>query len=167
MFKFSKTLMIVLAIAFLVPQNVKAEQFDINDLIEMGKELDGKEVSIQGEVIGERMDRGDYSWININDGTNAIGIWIRKSEAVKLTNYGNYDYLGDTVRITGIFDRDCIEHGGEADIHSSEMVIIKKGYQVHEDISESKVAVTILLAVIAGALLLLYVRTNRKDRVVK
>jgi hypothetical protein len=164
MYKYYKTLILMIVFTFLIPQNVSAKEITINELIEGSKELDGHEVSIQGEVIGECMVRGDYAWININDGSNAIGVWIKKSEAMKIKNYGNYDSIGDTVRIKGIFDRDCVEHGGEADIHNQTMIIVKNGYIVKEEFSEKKVIATIVLVCSASLLGILYMRLGRKTK---
>jgi hypothetical protein len=138
--------------------NVKAEDVtEINNLIENAKELDKREVTVQGEVIGERMDRGDYSWVNINDGTNAIGMWLNKSEAVKILHYGGYKYKGDTVKITGIFYRACKEHNGEADLHNIKAIdIVEEGYPVKEQISSVKIITAAVLFTFA-LLFLLYI----------
>lgn len=155
MYKLLKALIIILLLTFPLSLNVKAEAvMNINDLIEKAKELDGQEVTVQGEVIGERMDRGDFSWININDDTNAIGIWINKSEAVKISHYGDYKYKGDIVKITGTFHRACAEHGGEADLHNKSITIVKDGYLVKEQISSTKIICT---AVFTSLALLMYV----------
>lgn len=148
--KFIKTLIIILLLTFPLSLNVNAKSvININDLIENAKELDGQEVIVQGEAIGERLDRGDYSWVNINDGTNAIGIWLKKSEAEKVSYYGNYKYKGDIVKITGIFHRACTDHGGEADLHSSSIVIIEEGHAVKEQVSYSKIITAIILTFFA------------------
>lgn len=149
-----------------VDTETTVETTDINTLIENAKELDGKEVTVQGEAIGERMDRGDFTWININDGTNAIGIWLSKSDADKILNYGNYKYKGDTVKITGIFNRACTEHGGEADVHNNSIEIVKLGYQVTEQISSVKIITAIVLAIIALFNLLFYFKFVRMKKTI-
>ncbi len=167
MCKFIKTLIITLLLTSSLSLNVKAESImDINDLIENAKEIDGQEVTVQGEVIGERMDRGDYSWININDGTNAIGIWLMKSEAEQILYYGNYNNKGDTVEITGTFNRACIEHGGEADLHNNSIKIIEVGHIVKENISSVKVITTSILTVAALLYLLFYFKTVKSKTTV-
>jgi hypothetical protein len=155
-----KTLIIILLLAFPLSIHAKAEDVtEINKLIEKAKELDGREVTAQGEVIGERMDRGDYSWININDGTNAIGVWLSKSEAIKILNYGNYRYKGDTVKITGIFNRACREHGGEADLHNNNSIeIVKEGYLVKEQISSTKIIASGILVSFALLFLIYFIK---------
>lgn len=153
MHKHIKTLIITLFIIFSLSLNVKAAEItDINNLIEYAKEFDGQEVTVQGEAIGERLDRGDYSWVNINDSTNAIGIWLNKNEAEGVTYYGDYKHKGDIIRITGIFHRACNEHGGEADLHTNSIEIIKEGHIVKEQIPSSKIIAAVIL--VSFALLL-------------
>jgi hypothetical protein len=118
---------------------------EINQLIENAKALDGKEVTVQGEAIGEPLPRGDDCWININDGTNAIGIWMKTTVAQKIASFGDYKNKGDVIRVTGIFNRACAEHGGEADIHNNTMLIVQKGTPVKEQIPTVKIIAAVLL----------------------
>ena len=148
---------------FSLSLNVKAEDtVELNYLIENAKQLDGQQVTVQGEAIGERMDRGDYSWVNINDGTNAMGIWISKSDAEEILHYGNYKNKGDIVKITGTFNRACVEHGGEADLHSGVVIIVQEGHIVNEQISTLKIIITIILVAFASLILLIYLKFSHK-----
>lgn len=155
----------VLILLLIVPFSLNAhaaQRTDINSLVENAKALDNKEVTVQGEAIGEMMNRGEYSWVNVNDGTNAIGIWMKTAEAKQVTNFGDYKHKGDTVRITGIFRRACAEHGGEADIHSETFEIAAKGNTVAERISSEKLISTVFLVPIAVFLFILYFKKVRK-----
>jgi hypothetical protein len=150
MHKIFRALILVFLLILTFSQNVNAEDSThINDLIEKAKDQDGKEVIVQGEAIGERLDRGDYSWVNINDGTNAIGVWIRKNEAGKILHYGNYKNKGDIVIIKGIFNRACKEHGGETDLHNTSIKIAEEGHPVKEKILTQKIAASFILAAFA------------------
>ncbi|MDF2888192.1 MAG: hypothetical protein K0R23_2577 [Lacrimispora sp.] len=163
--KYIKTLMWVLLFTFALTFKVNAQSLtDINDLIEKAKEYDGEDVTIQGEVIGESMKRGNYSWININDGTNAIGIWLDSDIAEGILSYGHYKSKGDTVKITGIFNRACKEHGGEADLHSSSFEIVKNGYEVKEQISPVKIIIAVILTLFALVLMLILVKVIKNRR---
>jgi len=154
-----KTLIIVSCLIIAFPIIVNAEEvIDINNLIEHAADLDGKMVTVEGEAIGEKMDRGNYSWININDGTNAIGIWLNKNDAEKIEYYGNYKNKGDIVKITGTFNRTCSEHGGESDIHNSSLEITEQGHLVKEDVSSSKVITASVLTIIALSLLFFFIK---------
>lgn len=162
--KFIKALIFILFITAPFSIHVKAAESitDINQLIEDAKGYDGKEVTVHGEVIGDRMDRGQFTWININDGTNAIGLWVKKSEADKISSYGNYKYVGDTIKITGVFYRACKEHGGEADLHSNSIDIMKEGYQVHEQINSIKIISAVIVMLFALSLFIFLTNRIRK-----
>lgn len=138
--------------------NVLAEEItDINSLIEDARKYDGQQVTVRGEAIGEVLVRGDYAWINIHDGTNAIGVWMTGEEASKVTTYGNYKHKGDYLVVSGIFNRADPEHGGEADLHSISLAVSEKGFSVPEVVSPVKLlsaAVLTLSALIFAGLFL-------------
>lgn len=164
--KYLPACIIIFLLITLIPSKVKAESVvSINDLIEKAKEYDGQEVTIQGEAIGEGLDRGDYSWVNINDKSNAIGIWLNTDKASKIVCYGNYKHIGDTVRITGVFHRACREHGGEADIHGTSMQIVQKGKQVKERITMGKVVYTGVLCLTAMLLFAAFIKRKGSCRI--
>ncbi|NTW72591.1 MAG: DNA-binding protein [Eubacteriaceae bacterium] len=154
----------VLILLLIIPFSVQAYASDttkINDLIENALSLDGKNVTIQGEAIGESFERGEYSWVNVNDGTNIIGIWMKTDDAQKITYYGNYKNKGDTLRISGIFRRSCSEHGGELDIHSDTVVITNTGSYVPEHISDIKIIAAVFLSMLSGFVVWLYLKMKK------
>ncbi|MEM1485878.1 hypothetical protein V6615_13550 [Oscillospiraceae bacterium PP1C4] len=118
---------------------------EINSLIENAKQYDGKTITVQGEAIGEPLERNNYCWVNINDGTNAIGIWLKSEDAQQVEKFGDYKNKGDIILVSGVFHRACAEHGGEADIHNQNMQVLKKGYAVEEQISHSRVIFAVIL----------------------
>ncbi|MEI7885160.1 MAG: DNA-binding protein [Clostridia bacterium] len=126
---------------------------EINQLIENAKTFDGKQVVVRGETIGEVMQRGNYSWVNINDGSNAIGIWMKNSDAQQITLFGNYKNIGDNVVVDGVFYRACPEHGGEADIHCATLKITKTGFPVTNPIPTIR---GILVFVLFSALVIVF-----------
>ena len=126
----------------------------VNELIENSADYNGKSVSITGEAIGECLERGNNAWVNISDGSNAIGIWMTKEESAMITYYGDYKYTGDTLVITGIFYEGCKEHGGEPDIHCSTLIISHTGEMKSEKIPAVKM---ILAAGFASLALILYI----------
>jgi len=117
-----------------------------NDLINNAGDFDGKEIIYTGEAIGDILSRGEYSWINVSDGNNAIGIWVRNRDISDLNILGGYTAHGDTIRISGVFNRACPEHGGDMDIHALSIKIIQKGSHVSHPVAVWKV--------ISGAILL-------------
>ena len=125
----------------------------VNELIENSADYNGKSVSITGEAIGECLERGNNAWVNISDGSNAIGIWMTKEEAAGITYYGDYKYTGDTLVITGTFYEGCKEHGGEPDIHCSTLIISQIGEMKSEKIPVAKI---LLAAGFTSLALILY-----------
>ena len=104
-----------------------AQPISSTEFIKNAKFYDGKLVVYEGEVIGDVMKRGENAWINVNDGTNAVGVWI-KASFIKDINYtGSYKSSGDRVEVVGVFNRSCIEHGGDLDIHAQSLRKINSG----------------------------------------
>jgi hypothetical protein len=115
------------------------------DLINNAKEFDAKTIVYEGEAIGDIMIRGEHAWVNLNDGQNAIGVWLDRAKAAEIVSRGNYKSKGDWLEITGIFNRACLEHGGDLDIHAQAMRRIKSGYPVTETINWKKINLAVFL----------------------
>ena len=105
------------------------------DLIEKGKVYDGRTVSYTGEVIGDPMTRGNYVWLNVKDKDNAMGVWVKKNLLPKIKYYGFYNSIGDTLVVQGTFHRSCIEHGGDMDIHATDIRVFGAGHPVQHKVS--------------------------------
>ena len=165
MLKIAKTLVLVISFLFLLSMTCTAsDSIDkINTLIENSISMDGKKVTIQGEIIGEVLERGEYAWINIYDGSNCLGIWIKQDFLSNLNYYGNYKNKGDVIQITGIFHRACKEHGGDVDLHSSDFTIISSGHSMKHSISPQKLGVALILSLLAVSLILYYRKILKKS----
>lgn len=155
-----KYLLLVLAICIIIPMKVNAENIKSSDLIDNAYEFDGKTIIYSGEVIGDIMKRGDYAWINVSDGDNAIGIWVPYSETEKIQYAGSYGFKGDTISVTGTFNRACAEHGGDFDIHSENIDILQKGVTVPRTVDKWKIYAAVL-TLSAGAVLLVVMLRKR------
>ena len=119
------------------------------DLINEAKQYDSKIVTYRGEVIGDIMTRGQYAWLNINDGQNAIGIWAVRNLIEDIEYKGSYNFKGDTVEVTGYFHRACPEHGGDLDIHAQSIRKVASGRQIFEILDFNKIKITLALLTIA------------------
>ncbi len=137
-----------------------AQPISSTELINKAREYDGKNLVYVGEVIGDVMARGDFAWVNMNDGENAIGIWLKKESAEQIQFAGSYHAKGDRLEISGIFNRGCIQHGGDMDIHAQTVRTISPGGPVREEFDTRKRNVTfILLGVLA--LVLIFARRRK------
>jgi len=141
-----------------------AQPIQATELIENAKEYDGKIVVYEGEVIGDIMVRGEYCWINLNDGEAAIGVWIKKDMAKEIEYKGSYRFRGDWIRVKGIFNRSCLEHGGDLDIHAISLEKIEKGKEEKERLILPKLNLSIKLGGVLLCLIILnlFLRRQRK-----
>jgi len=138
------TVILTSAAIFQVPV-VSAKEFSSTDLIENAKALDGKEVVYIGEAVAAILARGEYSWINVNDGYNAIGVWSRSRELGSIKLVGGYKVRGDIIEIRGIFHRSCPVHGGELDIHADSVRILEPGYILEQKIDRHKLKISAVI----------------------
>lgn len=125
-----------------------ARMLTINQLIEQENRLDQTLVTVRGEAIGEPLKRGSECWVNINDGTNAIGIKMKEEDAKKIKWFGSYKQKGDVIQIEGIFHKACSADGGETDIHSESVKIISHGTETIQTVSSVKIMAAILSAIL-------------------
>jgi hypothetical protein len=137
-----------------------AQQISSTELINNAKEYDGKSVVYVGEAVGDVMARGDFAWVNINDGENAIGIWLNKELAGEIRFTGSYHAIGDQLEITGVFQHNCIQHGGDMDIHAQGIRKISPGRVVGEELDTSKRNFVFILLVVL-CLVFVFVRRRR------
>ena len=125
-----------------------------SELINNAKEYDGKSVTYTGEVIGDVMLRGEFAWVNINDGDNALGVWMSASLAKEIKFTGNYKSRGDNLEIVGIFHRACLEHGGDLDIHAQALRKLGEGRVINQKFNPDKRNLSLILL---GALFLIWI----------
>ncbi len=154
----------LIALISLLNFGAASSTMKINDLISNSFAYDGEIVTIEAEVIGELLERGEDAWINVNDGSNAIGVWISIELADKIEMYGDYDHVGDTLSITGEFHRDCNEHGGEIDIHAISIEVINPGYTVEHPFGIGRAIIAFFLFLIAVTMTIHAIYTNHKNR---
>lgn len=142
---------------------IKIDKF--NDTIETSKKLDGKEVIIKGEAIGEPLRREKGTWVNISDGSTAVGLFMKDDLAKNIKIYGNYDYKGDIIEAKGIFHKACSEHDGEIDFHINEINIISNGKATVHKIPKNKIFIFTVLSIIFICVLLIFIARKREKRI--
>jgi len=152
---FVKLISIIISTCYLLPVTCYS-QVSSTDLINNAKQYDGQEIVYIGEVIGDVMVRGKFAWVNVNDTKNAIGIWLAADLVKEISYTGSYKSKGDIVEVKGKFNRTCLEHGGDLDIHAQSLQIIKKGENVDEVISPRKIKVAIAFLIICLTLTVIY-----------
>jgi len=158
---FKLFLIILLFVLILGPRIAFSQSLSSNELITRAKQYDGKLITYCGEAIGDVMKRSEFAWVNINDGDNAIGVWMSGILAKEINFTGTYKSLGDTLEITGIFHRACLEHGGDLDIHAQTLRKLAGGKLVNHKLDFLKVE---LILTLFGALFLIWILTLFKRK---
>ncbi len=125
-----------------------------NELIKNAKQYDGKLITYSGEVIGDVMLRDKFAWVNINDGDNAIGVWLSSSLAKEINFTGSYKTRGDVLEITGILYSVCRQHGGDLDLHAQALRKISSGRLLSQKLNFDKLNLSLILL---GALFLIWI----------
>ncbi len=161
MAKIIAAILLVTIVIVSLPALASATTVSSTDLIEKAKELDGQEIVFTGEVIGDIMDRGDHTWINVSDGSNAIGVWAENKLMSGITVAGMYEVHGDEVKISGVFHRACPEHGGDLDIHATQIELMEKGYAAADSTEPWKLPAAAVLAT-AAVILFAYMILRRR-----
>ncbi|MFA4842854.1 MAG: DNA-binding protein [Candidatus Omnitrophota bacterium] len=138
-----------------------AQAVSSTELINNAKQYDGRTITYAGEAIGEVMPRGDFAWVNISDGENAIGIWIHKELAKEINYAGTYKTKGDWVEVIGTFQQACPAHGGDLDIHAQALRKITPGRLVKERLNTDK---RTLALVLLGVLALIWILSRLKRK---
>jgi hypothetical protein len=154
--RFCHLCFVLCALSFVIYADIcYAQSVSSTELINNAKQYDGKVITYEGEVIGDIMVRQEFAWVNINDGTNAVGIWVDKNLTQDIIYTGSYKSRGDWVEATGEFRRACPQHGGDLDIHAQELKIIKKGSITAEKMSAAKRNWAVIFLIILCIILIL------------
>ncbi len=145
----------------LVPGHTLAEQPPLvttTDLVEQSASWDGKIVSFKGEVLEDVLARSDGTWMNLSDGNNsAMGVFVPKAVAMPAISWTeDYRTIGDTVLVTGVFHRACVEHQGETDIHALSVVVVRQGSTKDNPVQRDRVVWLIVLALALAVVMWFY-----------
>lgn len=141
----------------------QAEALTSDELISQAKMYDGQEVQYEGEPIGSVLKRGDFVWLNVNDGSNAIAVWMPQAAASIVRFIGGYGIEGDRVEIVGVFHRACPQHGGALDIHARTMNVLQEGRIKAQSLDRRKIMILIVLLGVLACLLILHIFVQRRS----
>lgn len=134
------------------------------ELVERPGDYDQEIIEFEGEAIGEAMVRGDHAWIHLNDdaykyknveegarlgGFNTgMSVWISANQLRDDGIYGDYRHEGDIVRVAGVFNAACAEHGGDMDLHATGLELVTSGRSVVDPIHPWKFVALLVLSVL-------------------
>lgn len=123
---------LLLLIVVLVPSGrLIAAVYTPTELINNALKLDKQEIELQGEAVGEIIERDNGKcWINIFDGSSAIGVYISIEEAKKIGIFGTHKQKGDIVAIKGKLYANDESTGGELDVQGTSLKVVTPGHPI-------------------------------------
>jgi hypothetical protein len=134
----------------------------IAQLVARAKEYDGKILTVEGEAIGDLMERGNHAWVNLLEDGVAIGVWLTEEQTSQIHELGRYGNSGDLIQVRGTFHRACPDHGGDLDMHAAAIQILRRGSKKTVEAKPGRLAAGIGLCILGGLLALIWRRRERK-----
>lgn len=153
-------LSILLVVALPFAYAGETETISLNELIENSQAYDGKVIQVQGEVLLEAMERDSSAWININDGTNAMGVYMPQESVQAIQHYGDYHTIGDTIHIEAVFNRSCKVHGGDMDLHFNKFIQITPGKVRVVPVIPYTIWIAIGLTLVTASIIVYYMKIS-------
>lgn len=152
------SVVMVPCIAYAVPVPV-----DTHTLSQADPELDGLMVHFEGEAIGESLRAdGDTRWANILDDGVAIGVVAPTEMLQSIDGWGDWSRRGTIVEVTGVFNVACTQHGGDLDVHATEIRMLAPSVPIERPVDFIKLAVAAVVFVLAGALAFVFRMRKRQ-----
>lgn len=128
-----------------------ARKVTFGKLIEKATLIDGSVIKVRGEIIGDIMRRPEGAWINVHDGTAALGIWLTPEQGKLVKRGGDYNWRGEKVAVIGTFNKSCAQHGGDMDIHAQHIEVTEEARSIRHPFQVSKLIWLAVLFFIALA----------------
>lgn len=149
---------VFLAVLMLPAAPASAQEFAVSQLLAESPELSGREITIEGELVGDYGFRGDgWMWTQLNDdvyvdhplrdgiapagGNIGVGVRIPSDLAEGLDHPGGYHHRGPVVRVTGIWRHHDPDRQGESYLDVESLAVIEAGRDLDEGVVWWAVAV--------------------------
>lgn len=149
--------------AVAVAQEQEPHALSVPELTSAHASLDGSVVVFDGEAIGEAIGSDpDEFWINVLDDGVAVGVVAPRSWEARIDSWGDYDTVGTRVKIVGVLNLVCDEHGGDLDVHAREMTVRSEGREIDRSIDWERGVIGVVLLGFGGALMYVYATLKRR-----
>ncbi|MEG1984588.1 MAG: hypothetical protein RR009_04810 [Oscillospiraceae bacterium] len=148
---------------FLAPcASAESAAVSSSELIEKAKDYDGKNVTFCGEAVGDILPRGEYAWVCVCDANNsAMGVYVCAPLTEQIAHLGEYGEVGDSIKVIGVFNRACAEHGGDMDIHATSVEVTAVGGAKPIPFSTGLAISAVISFAVASALIIVVIRKHR------
>lgn len=166
-----RTVLVLGALALALPAEA-AEEVTVSELIALSPEMSGRQVSVEGELVGDYGYRDDGTmWTQLNGGVYVnepireggepaggnlgVGVRIPSDQTIGLDHPGGYHYRGPVVRLTGIWRHHDPARQGESFLEVELLEVVAPGRRLDEAVVWWTVIAGSGLLAVAGAIWLL------------
>jgi hypothetical protein len=170
--RFVRVTFLATVFVFIPASASAAEEVSVHEILELGAELAGEEVIVEGELIGDYGFREDGSmWTQLNGdayvdqplrsggspvGANAgIALTMPAELAAALDPPGGYRNRGPVVRVKGIWKYHDSTRPGESYLEVQSLTVTEPGRQLDEQVNWTVVIFGVLVLAGAGVVALL------------
>jgi hypothetical protein len=143
-----------------------ADEVEVSELVQNSAEYAGREISIEGELVGDYGFRDDgWMWTQLNGdvyvesplreggapagGNVGIGVRMPTRLAASLDPPGGYRQRGPIVQVVGVWKYNNAERQGETFFEVSTITVIEPGRPLHEDPNWPALATGVILLMAA------------------
>lgn len=157
-----------LALALLWPSQVLASpaptDTDTTELSMAITALDGDAVRFSGEAIGEALKaQTGYRWVNVLDKGVAIGVVVPEVLTDGIEGYGEWAATGSTVEVVGVYNVACERHGGDLDVHATELSVVRGPLPREHPVNPAKALVAVVMLAVSAVLGVRFRALRRRD----
>lgn len=154
---------LVASVFFFIPATALAtESVTVSELVEAGVEYAGRQVRVEGELVGDYGFRGDgWMWTQLNGdayvrhpireggspvgGNTGIGVRMPLTLGEGLDPPGGYRNRGPVVQMTGIWKYHDPQRQGESYLEVESVVVVETGRVLREEANWTVIVVGVLL----------------------
>lgn len=137
----------------------------IGELTSAGDSLDGLDVSVQGEAVGDIINaEPGYKWITLLDAGASMSVRVKDGDAAKIKYLGRHESQGTRVKVTGAFEVDCTAHDGLIDMHATSLTVLDEGYKIERAFDSNKILIGLGLLFLGVGIFVLHWRLRERTR---
>jgi hypothetical protein len=138
------------ALFFTVPGTAAAEEVSVSELITNSESMNGSEVIVEGELVGDYGFRDDgWMWTQLNGddyvhapiddggeptgGNTGVGVRMPSEVGEGLDSPGGYRNRGPIVRVTGVWKHHDPARQGESYLETTSLTVVEAGRPLYRD----------------------------------
>ncbi len=152
-------LMVAPGFAFAAPMRI-----DTATIAQADPDLDGVVIVFTGEAIGDSLRApAGQRWVNVLEGATAVGVVADPELFAGIDGFGEWSRTGTRVEVTGVLNIACTQHGGDLDVHASEVRVLAPSEPVERPISPEKGVAALGALALALVLVLRFRAVRARD----